>query len=106
MRRIVLCGILLCVYNSEPLNFVVLLADDAGYGRRDTSMRDWLHSRLLVVSGDLGAFGAPSTRTPHLDRLAYEGMKLTQWYAAAPVCTPSRAGIMVGIITCEHRSNL
>ncbi|MBN1420473.1 MAG: sulfatase-like hydrolase/transferase [Planctomycetes bacterium] len=58
-------------------SFVVFLCDDLGYG-------------------DLGCFGHPTIETPHLDRLAGEGTKLTACYAAAPVCSPSRAGMMTG----------
>ncbi len=58
-------------------NFVVIFADDLGYG-------------------DLGCFGHPTIRTPHLDRMAAEGMKLTQFYSAASVCTPSRAALLTG----------
>jgi arylsulfatase A len=61
---------------SRP-NFVVILADDLGYG-------------------DIGAFGNPVFRTPNLDRLAAEGQKWTQFYVAASVCTPSRAGLLTG----------
>ena len=46
--------------------------------------------------GDLGCFGAPTTATPNIDRMAAEGVKLTQWYSAAPLCTPSRAGLLTG----------
>lgn len=46
--------------------------------------------------GDLACFGHPTIATPNLDRMAAEGMKFTQFYAAAPVCTPSRAALMTG----------
>jgi len=58
-------------------NIVILFADDLGYG-------------------DLSCYGHPTIHTPNLDRLAREGMKLTQFYVAAPVCTPSRAGLLTG----------
>ena len=57
-------------------NFVVILIDDLGYG-------------------DIGPYGSKLNRTPHLDRMAAEGMKLTSFYGA-PVCTPSRAQMMTG----------
>jgi arylsulfatase A-like enzyme len=56
---------------------VVVFCDDLGYG-------------------DLGSFGHPTIRTPELDRMAREGMKWTSFYCAAPVCTPSRAGLLTG----------
>jgi len=56
-------------------NFVIILCDDLGYG-------------------DMGCFGHPVIRTPNLDALASEGLKLTSCYAAAPVCSPSRAGML------------
>jgi arylsulfatase A-like enzyme len=58
-------------------NIVLILADDMGYG-------------------DLGAFGNPDVRTPALDRLAAEGVILTQHYSASPVCAPARAGLLTG----------
>jgi uncharacterized sulfatase len=58
-------------------NLVVILADDLGYG-------------------DLGIQGSRAIETPHIDRLAAEGMRLTQFYASAPVCSPSRAGLLTG----------
>ena len=58
-------------------NVVVIFCDDLGYG-------------------DLGCFGHPTIATPNLDRMAQEGMKLTQFYSASPVCTPSRAALMTG----------
>jgi len=57
-------------------NFVIILVDDMGYG-------------------DIAPFGSQLNRTPNLDRMAAEGMKLTSFYAA-PVCTPSRAQMMTG----------
>lgn len=57
-------------------NFIFILADDLGYG-------------------DIGPFGSTENRTPNLDRMAREGMKLTSFYAC-PVCTPSRAQILTG----------
>lgn len=60
----------------RPPNFVVILADDQGYG-------------------DLGSYGHPTIRTPNIDRLAAEGQRWTSFYAA-PVCTPSRAQLLTG----------
>jgi arylsulfatase A len=61
----------------RPPNFIFLFADDMGYG-------------------DLGCYGHPTIRTPNLDRMAAEGMRFTSFYAAAPVCTPSRVGLLTG----------
>lgn len=58
-------------------NVVLIIADDLGYG-------------------DLGSYGAPDIKTPHLDRLAREGVRLTDFYANAPVCTPTRAALITG----------
>ncbi|MFC2076304.1 sulfatase [candidate division KSB1 bacterium] len=63
--------------SSGPPNFVILFADDMGYS-------DW----------DLG--GDPSIRTPNLNRLASQGVRLTQFYAGNSVCTPSRAATLTG----------
>src|SRR3546814_19157735 len=46
--------------------------------------------------GELGCYGNTFNETPHLDQLARQGMRFTQAYAAAPVCSPTRASIMTG----------
>ena len=74
------CLLPLTASGAEPArrpNVVVMLADDLGYG-------------------DLGCYGHPAIRTPHLDRMAAEGLRLTACYAAAPVCSPSRTGLLTG----------
>lgn len=58
-------------------NFVIIFIDDMGYG-------------------DIGPFGSTINDTPNLDRMATEGRRLTSFYVAAPVCTPSRAALMTG----------
>jgi arylsulfatase A len=60
-----------------PPNIVLFLADDLGYG-------------------DLGCYGNPINRTPHLDRFASEGMRFTDFHAAGTVCSPSRASLLTG----------
>ncbi len=58
-------------------NFIVILCDDVGYA-------------------DLGCFGHPTIHTPEVDRLAEEGQKWTNFYAASSLCTPSRVGFLTG----------
>jgi arylsulfatase A len=58
-------------------NVVLIMTDDAGYA-------------------DLGSYGATDVRTPHIDRLAREGIRFTDFYANAPSCTPTRAGFITG----------
>lgn len=62
---------------SEKPNFIIILADDLGYG-------------------DLGYTGSSQIKTPHIDALAKDGMVFTEGYVSAPVCGPSRAGLMTG----------
>ena len=62
--------------DSKP-NFVIIFTDDQGYG-------------------DLSCYGAQHVSTPRIDQMAAEGAKLTSFYVAAPVCTPSRAALMTG----------
>ncbi len=77
-------GVTLCVFSCapevkppQPPNFVVIFADDLGWG-------------------DLGSYGHPSIRTPNLDRLAAEGQRWTDFYAGSSVCSPSRAALLTG----------
>jgi arylsulfatase A-like enzyme len=81
-RRIVLllagCFLASPALAAEPRpNIVFILIDDLGYS-------------------DLGCYGSTYYRTPHIDRLAKEGMRFTDAYAACPVCSPTRAAIMTG----------
>ena len=58
-------------------NIVLMFMDDMGYA-------------------DIGAFGAKSYPTPHLDRMAKEGRKFTDFYVTEAVCSASRAGLLTG----------
>ncbi len=58
-------------------NVIFIMADDQG-------------------SVDLGCYGAKDLHTPHMDALAASGVRFTQFYSAAPVCSPSRAGVLTG----------
>lgn len=58
-------------------NIIVILADDLGYG-------------------DVGAYGGSVIETPHMDQLAREGIRFTSAYSSAPICSPSRAGLLTG----------
>ncbi len=69
-------------YSAEPQpverrNVVIILADDLGWG-------------------DVGCYGHPKFKTPNLDRMAAEGARLTNFYAACPFCAPTRAALMTG----------
>ncbi|XP_056414814.1 arylsulfatase D-like [Hyla sarda] len=72
-----LAGDTLGMASDRKPNFVLMIADDLGIG-------------------DIGCYGNDTIRTPNIDRLASDGVKLTQHIAAAPLCTPSRAAFMTG----------
>lgn len=64
-------------YAQRKPNFIVIYADDMGYG-------------------DIGILGQPNIRTPNLDRMAIEGMRFTNYYSASPACTASRYALLTG----------
>jgi arylsulfatase A-like enzyme len=61
----------------QPINVVLIVADDLGWR-------------------DLGCYGSTFYKTPHLDRMAKDGLRFTNFYAACPVCSPTRASILTG----------
>ncbi|XP_072470575.1 arylsulfatase D-like isoform X1 [Notamacropus eugenii] len=74
----VMCLLLgICAANESKPNILLIMADDLGIG-------------------DVGCYGNDTLRTPNIDRLAKEGIKLSQHLAAAPLCTPSRAAFLTG----------
>jgi arylsulfatase A len=77
MRSFILALLLACPAFARQPNIVFIIADDLGYG-------------------DLGCYGQTKIRTPNLDRMAAEGLRLTQHYAGNAVCAPSRCVLMTG----------
>jgi len=80
MRNILLtlflCALSIGAADRKP-NVIIIFTDDQG-------------------SVDLNCYGAKDLVTPHMDSLAKHGVRFTQFYAAAPVCSPSRAGLLTG----------
>ncbi len=68
------------IAGERPPNLIFIIADDLGYG-------------------DLGCYGQKRIQTPHIDRLAKEGMRFTDFYAGSTVCAPSRCVLMTGLHT-------
>jgi len=84
MRYVIILVFMACLPVAEAAlkaqdqpNFILILADSQGYS-------------------DLGCFGSKTIKTPNIDRMAREGVRLTNFYAAAPICTPTRAALMTG----------
>lgn len=63
--------------STRPPNIILIMTDDQGYS-------------------DLSCYGSTIAKTPRIDQMASEGMRFTDWYTPAPVCTPSRAGLLTG----------
>lgn len=74
---ILLLAPLVSLFADERPNFVIIMADDLGYG-------------------DIGCYGSERIKTPHIDRLAVEGMRFTDFHSSGAVCSPTRAGLMTG----------
>ena len=69
--------------SSRPPNFIVIFADDLGYG-------------------DLACYGSKTNQTPNLDRMAKEGVRFTDFYVPMPFCAPSRASLLTGRYPFRH----
>ena len=69
----------------RPRNIVLIYADDLGYG-------------------DVSAYGATALATPHIDRLAKEGLRFTDAHAAAATCTPSRYALLTGEYALRNKA--
>ena len=77
MKKLLLLLLTVGAAFAAPPNIVFLLVDDMGYG-------------------DIGCYGAPDAKTPHLDRLAGEGVRFTQFYSNGAECTPARTAFLTG----------
>ena len=82
LKRIIYLIILLVIFscekNNNSPNIIFILTDDLGYG-------------------DLSSYGSETIKTTNIDKLAEDGVKLTSYYAAQPVCSASRAAILTGV---------
>ncbi|MFT5854927.1 MAG: arylsulfatase A, partial [Verrucomicrobiales bacterium] len=77
IRSLLLLIALLSTAHAKPPNVVIIFMDDMGYA-------------------DIGPFGAEGYETPHLDQMAKEGRKFTDFYVTQAVCSASRAGLLTG----------
>ncbi|MBT5377561.1 MAG: sulfatase-like hydrolase/transferase, partial [Opitutae bacterium] len=76
------------LHGAKKPNFIYIMLDDAGYG-------------------DFSCFGQEKFKTPNIDRMAKEGMRMTQFYSGSTVCAPARCSLMTGLHTghCQVRGN-
>lgn len=73
----------LTAQSTRPPNIILIFADDLGYG-------------------DLACYGSKTNQTPHLDRMAQEGVRFTDFYVPMPFCAPSRASVLTGRYPFRH----
>ena len=88
MKRIfavwfLVCALTTSLFGSSKPNFIIFLADDLSFN-------------------DLHCWGSPDSKTPNLDKLASEGMKLTRLYTAAPTCSPTRAALYTAMYPIKN----
>ena len=83
-NQLMVVACLLCICNLTPHachaerpNFVLIVADDLGYG-------------------DVGCYGSEVNKTPHIDALAASGLRFTDFHSAGPMCSPTRAAMLTG----------
>ena len=88
LTLLILMGVAITGYGEEktPPNVIIFLADDLGYG-------------------DLGCYGNKIVQTPHLDRFASEGVRMTDCHSGGTVCSPSRAALLTGAIPTAAASS-
>ena len=82
VSAIVLLLLFATLASARP-NFVFIFADDLGWG-------------------DLGCYGHPVLKTPYLDKMAEDGLLVSNFYVANPVCSPSRTAVMTGQYPARH----
>ncbi len=86
-RRELVLGSMACAFKAPAAgarpNFIVIYTDDQGIG-------------------DLGCYGHPEVKTPHIDKLAARGARFTNWYSNSPVCSPSRGSLLTGKYPEHH----
>ena len=80
LLTLALFGFVLPVRSADKPNIVYILLDDAGWG-------------------DLSCYGQKNFETPHIDRLAKEGLKFLNHYSGSTVCAPTRCSLMTGLHT-------
>ena len=77
LAAVAACAMGAATFADKPPNIVLIVADDLGYP-------------------DICAYGCTSGSTPHIDSIAERGVKFTSGYVSAPICSPSRAGMLTG----------